>query len=290
MPPQLPRRRFGNSQDTLSIIGFGAIIVMREEQPLANRMVAEAIELGVNYFDVAPAYQDAEERLGPAIEPYRDRIFLACKTAERTAQGARADLERSFQRLRTDHLDLYQFHALTDVEKDVKAIFAKGGAMETVEQARRDGRLRYVGFSAHSEEAALEALDLYPFDSVLFPVTYAPYMQRGFGPRVVEKAEKQGAARLALKAMAKGRWKEGDALRDTYWKAWYEPIVDERAAQLALRWTLSQPITAAIPPGHHDLFRLAARTALEFSPITPPEVEELEGLLGNVGALFPLPA
>jgi len=113
--PKLPRRAYGDTGERLSIIGFGGMVVNGVEQEHANRFVAEAIERGVNYFDVAPSYGDAEFRLGPALEPYRKNVLLACKTERLTKEGAAAELAESLQRLRTDHVDLYQLHAITDV-------------------------------------------------------------------------------------------------------------------------------------------------------------------------------
>ena len=189
---KLPRRAYGDTGERLSIIGFGGIVVSGVEQDHANRVVAEAVEKGVNYFDVAPSYGDAEIKLGPALEPYRKDVFLACKTEHRTGEETAAELQESLQRLRTDYLDLYQLHAITDVQKDVDAVFAKGGAMEVFLEAKKQGQIRYLGFSAHSEEAALAALDRYDFDSILFPINFATFYQGNFGPRIIAGRQVQG--------------------------------------------------------------------------------------------------
>ena len=103
-PPTLSRRAYGKTGINLSIIGFGGIVLMGHEQEHGNRLVAESVERGVNYYDVAPSYGngEAEIKLGPALEPYRKNCFLACKTAERTAPQAQAELTQSLQRLHTD--------------------------------------------------------------------------------------------------------------------------------------------------------------------------------------------
>ena len=119
----MDKRKLGRTGEMLSIIGFGGMLVNAEEPGEAARLVSMAVnELGINYFDVAPTYGNAEERLGPALAPYRQRVFLACKTMERSAEGATAALHQSLQLLHTDHLDLYQFHAVTTME-DVQQIF-----------------------------------------------------------------------------------------------------------------------------------------------------------------------
>lgn len=284
--PKLPQRAYGDTGERLSIIGFGGIVVSGVEQEHANRVVAEAVEKGVNYFDVAPTYGDAEIKLGPALEPYRKDVFLACKTTERTKEGAAAELAESLKRLRTDHLDLYQLHAISDVDKDVETAFGKGGAMEVLLDAKKQGRVRYLGFSAHSEEAALAAMERCDFDSVLFPINFATFYEGNFGPRVIEAARSKGVARLALKAMAKQQWPENDPLRKQYPKCWYQPLIDRKEAKLALYFTLSQPVTAAIPPGEESLFRLALDLAMGFRPVSQKEKETLRQMAHSLNPVF----
>jgi aryl-alcohol dehydrogenase-like predicted oxidoreductase len=284
---KLPRRAYGDTGERLSIIGFGGIVVNRVEQEHANRVVAEAVEKGVNYFDVAPSYGDAELKLGPALEPYRKDVFLACKTEHRTKEETAAELKESLKRLRTDYLDLYQLHAISDVQKDVDAVFAKGGAMEVFLEAKKQGQVRYLGFSAHSEEAALAALERYDFDSILFPINFATFYQSNFGPRVIEAAKSKGVARLALKALAKQKWPKDDPTRKRYSKCWYQPLTDRTEAKLALYFTLSQPITAAIPPGEESLFKMALELAWDFRPVSQREVETLRQMAQPLNPVFP---
>ena len=262
------------------------MLVAGEEQPVANRRVAEAVERGVNYFDVAPQYGDAEIKLGPALEPYRAGVFLAGKTLERTRAGAAAELKRTLERLRTDHLDLYQLHALTDMEKDVDLAFGKGGALETFVEAKQAGVVRHLGFSAHSVEAALAAMERYDFDSILFPVNFTTYFKGDFGPSVIERAQAKRLSILALKMLCRQQWGEGEPNRQKYSKCWYQPVTDRHEAELALRFTLGQPVTAAIPPGEEPLFRLALDLALDFRPLTGAELQELKALAGGLSPVF----
>lgn len=285
---RLPQRPYGKTGLTLSTIGFGGIVVMNAEQEHANRLVAEMVERGINYFDVAPSYGNAEARLGPALKPYRERSFLACKTTERTAEGAARELDASLQRMQTDYFDLYQLHAITGVEKDVDAAFAKGGAMETIIQAHKDGRVRYIGFSAHSDEAALAAMDRFDFTSALYPISFAMHFKGKFDQQVIARAQERGMSLLALKMLARQRWQgsKNDPLRKKYPKCWYEPVRDPAEAEMALRWTLSQPITAAIPPGDESLFRMAVDLAMRFEPITETQTAQLRTLSGDLAPLF----
>ena len=285
-PARLPKRAYGKTGIELSVIGFGGIVVKDADQEHANRVVAEAVEKGVNYFDVAPSYGDAEVKLGPALEPYRKGVFLACKTGQRRREGAETELHESFKRLRTDYFDLYQLHAITDVEKDVEAVFAKGGAMEVFVEAKKQGQIRHLGFSAHSEEAALAAMNRYDFDSILFPVNFTTFYKGRFGPRVLAEAQSRGVARLALKAMARQQWSEGDPNRRKYPKCWYEPLTRREEARLGLYFTLSQSVTAAIPPGDESLFRMAVDLAMRFRPLSAQEQTELQQRAESLNPIF----
>ena len=259
---------------------------MNAEQETADKSVAKAYERGVNYYDVAPSYGDAEVKLGPALEPYRKDVFLACKTGVRDYAGAKVEFERSLKRLRTDYFDLYQLHAITDVKKDVDAAFADDGVMKLLMEAKKQGRIRYLGFSAHSREAALKAMELYDFDSILFPVNFAGYLKGEFGEEVVKKAVDKKMAVLALKMLARQRAPEDDPVRKKYSKCWYQPITDPDEAKLAMSFTLSQPVTAALPPGDERLFTLALDLVSDLKSITEKQLEELKLLAPKLEPIF----
>lgn len=281
---KLAKRRFGKTADYLSVIGFGGIVVKDAEQSHANQIVAHAVDRGVNYFDVAPSYGDAEDKLGPALEPYRDRCFLACKTYQRDKQGAENELHASLKKLRTDRFDLYQLHALSQME-DLEKAFGQNGAMETIVKAKQDGKIRYLGFSAHSAEVALAAMERFDFDSILFPFNFVCWHEGNFGPQVLEKAKEKNVARLALKAMAFSPWPD-KAIREPYEKCWYKPVSVDFMAEYALRFTLSLDITAAIPPGEEDLFVKAVEIAERFKPLTQQEHEHVQSLSHGVPPIF----
>jgi aryl-alcohol dehydrogenase-like predicted oxidoreductase len=280
---QLPKRPYKDDV-SLSTIGFGGIIMLGQEQPQANQIVADAIDRGLNYFDVAPSYGDgeAEEKLGVALQPYRKSIFLACKAEKRDDQGARDQLESSLKRLKTDHFDLYQFHAVKTSE-EAKQIMAPGGAAETFVKAKKDGMTRYIGFSAHGVEAAKILMEGMPLDSVLFPVNYVNYAEGDFGPQILAEAKRRGLARLALKSLALTTWKPGE--RKTYANCWYRPIEDPATAEKALRFTLSEDVTAAIPPGYEKFLRMAMDFASQFKPLNSTERHEL---LASAKGLTPI--
>ena len=287
-PSPIAKRRLGKTGVDLSIIALGGVTVMDTEQSFANNLVAEAFDRGINYYDVAPQYGNAQERLGPALEPYRQRVFLACKTLDRSKDGAATELERSLKLLRTDHVDLYQLHALTKME-DLEKVAGPSGALETFVAARQSGKVRFLGFSAHSVETALAALDRFDFDTILFPTNFVLFSQANFGPQVHEQARKRGMGILALKAMAKTRWPQSTKESERFApKCWYQPCAAPGEASLALRWTLSQPITAAVPPGDEHYFRLAMDVAQRFESIRAEEEKVLMAGATGVEPIFRL--
>lgn len=247
----MEKRKLGKTGVELSVVGFGGIAVMDATPEDAARDVKTAIGRGINYFDVAPTYGNAEERLGPALEPYRDGVFLSCKTTERKRDKAAAQLQQSLKRLRTKHVDLYQLHGVKDMD-EVKTILAPDGALEAFKDARDKGLVKHIGFSAHSEEAAIALMEAFDFTSTLFPVNYACWYEGRFGEKTLEAAKAKGVAVLALKALAKREWNEGEQHR--WAKCWYAPVDSKEEAAAALRWTLSRPgVVAAVSPGHAEL-------------------------------------
>lgn len=279
------RRKLGRTGAELSVIGFGGIVLMGYEQPECNRIVHTAHGAGVNYFDVAPSYGagEAEEKLGPALVGLRDASFLACKTAERGRDGARAELEQSLRRLKTDRFDLYQLHGLANMDELDRAT-APGGALEVLTEARQEGKARFLGFSAHSVEVALEAMARFDFDTVLFPLNYVCWHRGGFGQEVVAEAVRRDMGILALKSLAKRPWSHGEERK--YGNCWYHPIDDEAEAADALAFTLSLPVAALLPPGDARLFDLALGIASHTAHWTAPDLDRLMQRSEGVEPIF----
>jgi predicted aldo/keto reductase-like oxidoreductase len=279
----IPKRILGETEERLSIIGFGGIMLNDNSQEFANEIVAKAVELGVNYFDVAPKYGNAEDRLGPALQPYRKNCFLACKSRQRNAEGARRDLENSLKKLQTDYFDLYQLHEL-ETEEDIQLAFGPKGAIETLIKEKKEGKIKHIGFSAHSVYAAIEAMKRFDFDSILFPVNFACWNTGDFGPQVFNEAEKRGMGILALKSMALTHICEDEDL--IFKNCWYKPISDETIMKMALKYTLSKNVTAAIPPGEYTLFLKALEFMKDFDPISKEETQQLLILAKNTRPVF----
>jgi predicted aldo/keto reductase-like oxidoreductase len=169
----------------------------------------------------------------------------------------------------------------------VEEIFSENGAMKTFLEAREEGKVKYLGFSAHSVEASMALMERFDFDTILFPVSYNTWYAGNFGPQVLQKASDKGMGILALKAMAKGPWPEG-ADRNIP-KAWYEPFTDPQEALTGLRFTLSHPVTAAIPPGNEDLFSMALRISEDITPMKDEEISEIKESALREEPLFTYP-
>jgi aryl-alcohol dehydrogenase-like predicted oxidoreductase len=283
----IAKRTLGRTGEQLSIIAFGGIVVMNETTGEASNIVAEAVDRGINYFDIAPSYGNAQERLGPALAPYRKNCFLACKTEGRMKDDSRKQLEESLRMLKTDHFDLYQFHALTKMT-ELDKVLGPGGAMETFEAAKKEGKIRYIGFSVHSAETAVAALERYPFDTILFPLNFVLYTQAEFGPQIMQKAQEKKVGILALKSMAKTVWPANEKQNHPEPKCWYKPAGFPDEASMGLRWTLGHPITAAIPPGDERFFRLAMDVAQNYKPLEPHQEQALLAGAHGVEPIFHL--
>lgn len=276
-------RQYGKHDVRLSVVGFGGILVAGETAEESARRVRIAIDRGVNYFDVAPSYGNAEEMLGPALEPYRKDVFLACKTNKRDAAGAEEEFRDSLRKLRTDRIDLYQIHGI-QTDEEVDQVLAPDGALSFYRKLREAGEIRFIGFSAHNEDAALRLLDAFEFDSVLFPVNWAAWHAGGIGPRIMEAAKERNTAVLALKALAMTRWGENE--ERTWNKTWYRPADTFEEAERGLRFTLSRPVVAAVSPGHIEHLEWACDAADRFRPLSEAEEQEIAELAKSTEPIF----
>lgn len=285
-PGLLEKRSLGRTGLKLSILGFGGIVVRDATPDQAAERVKNAIDRGINFFDVAPSYGNAEEILGPALQPYRKDVVLACKTRERDKENSRRELEQSLTYLKTDYFDLYQFHVVQTIEQ-VEQIFGPGGAMETMLEAKEEGLIKHIGFSAHSVEAALLLMKRFDFDTVMFPFSASSWHAGNFGPQVMQRAHEKQMGILALKSMVKGPWPAGTTERPP--KLWYEPMFDPEEALTGLRFALSHPITLALPPGNEDLFKMATEIMTEFTPLSPDEVDKIKREASQQAPLFKYP-
>lgn len=282
-PSGLPRRVLGRTGREISLIGFPGLALSRLSQEESNTAARKAFDRGCNYFDVAPAYGDAEEKMGPALAGWRDQVFLSCKTKMRDAKGAREELERSLRRLKTDHFDLYQLHHIR-YPAEVQQALGPGGAMETLLKAREEGKVRWLGFSAHTTKGALELMKGFRFDTVMFPINFVEYFTLDFGKPILELAREQGAAVIAIKPTSAGAWAPGAERKRQWWYPTLETVEDLR---LALRFTLSlEPVVTGIPVSFVDVFEKTLEAARGFAPITEAELAQLRDRAAHSLSLF----
>jgi predicted aldo/keto reductase-like oxidoreductase len=282
----MPRRALGRTGLKVSIVGFSGLALREDTQEKCNQAVVQAFERGLNYYDVAPAYADGqcEIKLGPALQGLkRDQFYLACKTKKRDKDGCREELERSLARLKTDHFDVYQLHHLVQ-PADVRKALGPGGAIETILKAKEKGQVRFIGFSAHTTQAALEALKLFPFDTVMFPINYVEYFTRGFGKEVLQVAAEKKAAVLAIKPMHAGAPKQGEPLKHPWW---YRTLDDQEDINMAWRFSLSLPgVVTGFAPSFLDLLDRSITAGHAYRPVDDADRQKLQAMAAGQGSIF----
>lgn len=269
----LKKRRLGKMGFEASILTLGGAGIGRITQPEADKAIEKAFKYGVNMLDIAPSYGDSELRVASWVQKYRDKIFLAEKTAERTQKGALKELQNSLKRIGAKQFDLYQMHHLGNTEELEQAL-GKNGAIETFKTAKETGIIRHLGITGHENMQILkEALTRYDFDSVLLPVTLCsmakPHPENDFRP-VLKEAADRGIAAIAIKSIARRRWPG-----EQRYKTWYEPSDTPKDIELAVRYTLSQePVKTYSLPSDVRLWDMVLEAADRFTPMDQDEQKE----------------
>ena len=280
----LQRRALGRTGHQSSILAFGGFALSVLAQDAADAAVDDALARGVNHFDVAPSYDDAELKLAPSVVRHRGRMFLACKTRERRRDAARHELERSLERLRTDHVDLYQCHAVSDAF-DLERLLGPGGAIEAFDAARAAGLTRFVGITGHHCAVLRQALERYPFDTVMFPVNPIqaadPRPATDYRP-LLQTAIERGIGAIAIKATAREPWPNGSA--PTY-ATWYRPYDEPERVAERLSFTLSHPVATTVLPGDVRLWPAIFAAA---ERLTPMSADTIEALIAAAAGSHPL--
>lgn len=216
---------------------------MRQER--ADATLATVDAAGINHIDTAASYGESELRLAPFLSRHRSRFFLATKTGERTGDAARAELERSLERMGVDHVDLIQLHNLVEPD-EWETAFAAGGAVAALAAARNEGLTRFIGVTGHGLRIPgmhLRSLEAFDFDSVLFPYNHMLLRDDAYRADVDALralCRERGVAVQTIKAISRGRWRDTGTSRFS----WYEPLDDPVAIARAVRHVL----------GHDDLF------------------------------------
>ena len=281
----MEKRKLGKTNHMSSIITFGSAALSKVSQKQADDAIAMAIEHGVNHFDVAPVYGEAEKRLGPWMQYHHKEIFLACKTKERGKSGARESINRSLETLRVDYFDLFQFHEVNDLET-LNVILGPMGALEAVLEAKEQGLVHHIGITGHRPFVYIEALKFFDFDTILFPVNCVlaahPKDYNKFMP-LIEIAQEKNVGTIAIKSVAKQLWESPIHM----YRTWYEPFDTQEEVDRGLWYVLSQGVTTAALPSDLSLWPLVLSAAERFQPLKKMEQEEIVTNVKGYKPIFP---
>lgn len=257
--------RTGVAVEAVSLGGEG-ILRTRGRAKEAVPMVLEALREGVRYCDTAPAYDQSQDYYGESfrlMQGARNGVFLASKTHERDQRSALALLDDSLRRLGTDHLDVWQMHDLR-TEEDLEEIFGPRGAIEAAEAAKKAGKIRFVGLTGHHDpDILLDAMERYPFDTVLLPINAADPARRPFLTTVLPKARAKGMGVVGMKVMAAGRL----------------PGEGAATAEECIRYAMAFADTLIIGCSSPAEVRENLRVGRTATPMTEPERRALEARL-----------
>jgi aryl-alcohol dehydrogenase-like predicted oxidoreductase len=284
----MEKRRLGRTGWKSTIVALGgAIFIGKPEQREADAFIKFALDRGVNHIDVAPTYGDAEAKLGRWVKEYRKNIFLACKTRNRTRNGAAEELAKSMERLQTDYIDLYQLHAL-DKPDELDMALGPDGAIQALLEAKRQGLVNHIGITSHNPVNILRALKRFDFETVLLPVNCVlkahPQPENDYGP-VLALARERGIGVIAMKSAAKGPW----PTENKPYKTWYEPFDTQEDIDKALWFTLSQEVTTATTSSDIRIARMMIEAAERFTPMSKERQVELLSEVSHLRPLFPRP-
>jgi aryl-alcohol dehydrogenase-like predicted oxidoreductase len=269
----MEHRRLGRTEHYSSVAILGACAFGDGDVEATRALLERAVAAGVNHLDVAPSYGDAELALCASLPAHRQELFVACKTNQRRAGPARAEMERSLERLGTERFDLYQFHGVTN-EEELAALLAPGGAAEAVLRAKDEGLCRFVGITGHflaAPRTFLAALDRLDLDTVMFPVNaghFADPDYRRDAEALFERCAEREVGVMAIKALARRPWQG-----ERRYRTWYEPLDEPGRVQAAVDFALSQPITAFATPCDRRLVPLALEAAERFRPLDANALE-----------------
>jgi aryl-alcohol dehydrogenase-like predicted oxidoreductase len=234
-------RRLGRLGHESSVLLYGGAALSAVEQEVADRSIQQALDAGINHFDFAASYGDAELRLGPWIPRIRKDIFLATKTGDRDREAAWASINRSLERLQTDRVDLIQLHAVGDLD-ELGKVLGKDGAIEAAVRAKDEGLVGDIGITGHGDQAAathLEALRRFPFATVLTPLNPVLWRDPAFRSdfeALVDEVRRQDAGLMTIKTASRRNWPEG--AEQTH-STWYEPFTDAERIRATVSWVLA---------------------------------------------------
>jgi aryl-alcohol dehydrogenase-like predicted oxidoreductase len=281
-------RTLGRTGHDSSVAILGGAAFWDSSPESAAEPFEAAIAAGVNHIDVAPQYGRAEEALGPHIGRVRDRLFVACKTLRKDPAGVRAQLEESLVKLNCEYFDLYQLHAVTDLEE----LETRVRAVAVLLAARDEGLCRYVGITGHNLTAPgahLEAIRRFDLDTVMFPVNprlWADPAYRRSAEALLEAAGERNLGIMAIKAAAARPWDGREHTSST----WYEPYTTEDEITRNVRFVLSVPgVQALCTPGDTQLLPTVLRAADSAEPLDDDQSRRAMIATAAEPHIFPMP-
>lgn len=279
------RRRLGKTEHMSSILTFGSAALWQVSQAEADAAIELAVEHGINHFDVSPRYGQAELRLGPWMQQHHKEVFLACKTTERGKAGAWENIKRSLEMLKVDHFDLYQFHAVNDLET-LNVVLGPMGALEAVLEAKEQGLVRHIGITGHRPFVQIEALRRFDFDTILFPINRVLAAHRNDYDDFLPLLDIVGAkdvGTIGIKAVAKRPWEANMRM----YRTWYEPFDEQEEIDKSLWYALTQDITTAALPGDLHLWPYIIDAADRFRILDTHEQQKAISEVKQYKPIFP---
>jgi aryl-alcohol dehydrogenase-like predicted oxidoreductase len=284
-------RRLGRTDHQSSIAILGAAAFFDSDPDTTRSALDAALEAGVNHIDIAPRYGRAEELVGPLLPSVRDRLFVACKTTRRDPDGVRAQLEHSLEVLGCDAFDLYQLHAVCDIDD----LDGRARAVDAIRAARDEGLCRFVGITGHDLGAPsthLEALRRHDLDTVMFPVNprmWADDAYRRDAEALLAYAAERDVGVMAIKAAAARPWEQGGH-SERHSTTWYEPYTDPEAVTRGVRFALSVPgVHALCTPGDVAVLRTALGAAEAFESMDEAARARACAEVSSEALIFPMP-
>lgn len=285
----MEKRQLGRTGHMSTVAIFGAAAFWEIDQASANTALDLAHQAGVNHIDVAPQYGQGEIRVGGWLPPHRDEFFLGCKTLERSRDDAWAELHRSLEKLQTESLDLYQLHAVTDMDELNKAM-GPDGAIQALQRAKDEGLTQYLGITGHGLQmpsVALSALERFDFDTVMFPVNpvlWANNAYRAEAEKLLTICQERSVGVMVIKSIAKGPWADRD---NATYNTWYEPYDQQAAITDGVHFALSQPgVTGIATAGDTTLLPMVLNAAGSFTPMPAEQQTELINRAQQLEPLF----
>lgn len=281
----MKRRRLGRTGHMSSIMTLGCASLGNVSQEEADRTIDLALSHGVNHFDVAPIYGEAELRLSPCMKEHRDEIFLACKTGKRTKKEAAEELKRSMERMGVDYIDLYQFHGLDDL-KELEIAFGPDGALQAMLEAREQGIIKYIGITSHMPPTIIEALKRFDLDTILFPLNSVLRKHRqpeNDYESILRIAKERNVGTIVMKAFAKQPWQ----IEKHTFNTWYEPFDSQSDIDRCLWFALSQNVTTVASAGDTELVPKIIGAAERYHKLTVNQQAQLIESAANLKPLFP---